>query len=761
MMRMIVSLCVALILLSGDLFAADQIDSAAVRVNRLAGLCRLWGAAKYFHPYLADKNIDWDSALIRTLPKANQAATAAEYRSSIEGLLGFISDPSTYVLDSSYLRPPAKIVQQDSVQPYLSTTDDDFAIVVASEYGQFVRDSYKADQLRDLFIDATRTHGLVIDIRRLDSSPDSVTDSIAQAAFRTAFMEALPVLLHDNVVLASSRRRMHVGYVPQVTPDTGDYLSAFQYRNASTLIADGQDYRIVPVVFVVNAGSEAVFDVLAGLQIAHRAKVVYEGYFDQAGGIETYQLHLPDSVTVRMRVTEMIKPDGTVRFDPDLVLPFTTDTTLMASPPIRLALDLLNGTRVAPPVVGRQAPSIVPNTLEKAYADMVYPDVEYRLLALFRLWNIIRYFSPYASGPEAAWDSVLLEFIPRMEAASDSLEYVLALAEFGAAIHDSRFSIETPILRHYFGVFYPPISVRQIDGKTVVTDVHEDAGNAPGIRPGDVILEIDGESIDSRRERLSRLLSGATSSAVDHRVDSVLLGGRKGSTVSLTIRRGDAERKEIVLTRTAVYHRQQRRGEVYETLSDGTGYIDLNRLAPDDIDAAMDAVEDAPGLILDLRGDIDFPPESLVSYFAEADVPAYKISIPARYSPDPHYTGNRDKVITVERGGIPIYRGRLVVLINEDTGDKAERLCLMLAAAHDIVFIGKPTGGGAGEISSTVLPGGIQVMFTAGEIQFPDGHALCATGILPDIVVETTIDAIRNGRDDILNAAIEYFSQNK
>jgi hypothetical protein len=37
------------------------------RVERLAGLAKVWGAVKYFHPYLAYRELDWDKALVETL----------------------------------------------------------------------------------------------------------------------------------------------------------------------------------------------------------------------------------------------------------------------------------------------------------------------------------------------------------------------------------------------------------------------------------------------------------------------------------------------------------------------------------------------------------------------------------------------------------------------------------------------------------------------------------------------------------------------
>src|ERR1043166_2054992 len=69
----------------------------ATRLARLSGLARLWGAVKYFHPYLAYKDIDWDKALIYTIPKVNAARTREEYRAAISQMLAVLNDSATRV----------------------------------------------------------------------------------------------------------------------------------------------------------------------------------------------------------------------------------------------------------------------------------------------------------------------------------------------------------------------------------------------------------------------------------------------------------------------------------------------------------------------------------------------------------------------------------------------------------------------------------------------------------------------------------------
>jgi hypothetical protein len=58
-------------------------------------LAKVWGTVKYFHPYLADREIDWDKALIETNPKVNAAKTPADYQAAVNQMLAVLNDKST------------------------------------------------------------------------------------------------------------------------------------------------------------------------------------------------------------------------------------------------------------------------------------------------------------------------------------------------------------------------------------------------------------------------------------------------------------------------------------------------------------------------------------------------------------------------------------------------------------------------------------------------------------------------------------------
>ncbi len=57
---------------------------------------------------------------------------------------------------------------------------------------------------------------------------------------------------------------------------------------------------------------------------------------------------------------------------------------------------------------------------ELPYSNLTFPDAGYRLLALYRFWNIIEYWFPYRDVIGTNWDETLSAFIPRVAAAADA-----------------------------------------------------------------------------------------------------------------------------------------------------------------------------------------------------------------------------------------------------------------------------------------------------------------------------------------------------
>ena len=80
--------------------------SAEARTLRLARAIRLWGAVRFRHPWLLTREVDWDAALVRALPRVAAAAGPEDERVALAGMLEQLGDPATRLFGPTLAPPP-------------------------------------------------------------------------------------------------------------------------------------------------------------------------------------------------------------------------------------------------------------------------------------------------------------------------------------------------------------------------------------------------------------------------------------------------------------------------------------------------------------------------------------------------------------------------------------------------------------------------------------------------------------------------------
>jgi len=95
------------------------------------------------------------------------------------------------------------------------------------------------------------------------------------------------------------------------------------------------------------------------------------------------------------------------------------------------------------------------------------------------------------------------------------------------------------------------------------------------------------------------------------------------------------------------------------------------------------------------------------------------------------------------------YRAAIEALLR-GTGDP------FLEAASGTRFVGVPSAGANGDVTTFVLPGGIIGTMTGHDVRHADGRQLQRVGIVPDVRVEPTVAGVRAGKDEVLDAAMRY-----
>jgi C-terminal processing protease CtpA/Prc len=751
--------------LTADPFAghADAPDDDPVRLGRLESLGRLWGAVKFFHPWAESAEIDWDRALIETIPRIDGAGNREEFRIAVDHMLSVLNDSVTRTVppegpsrDSpTPSRPPG-----EPVEVRIEARDvGKVAFIAVKDWGAFAGFSRPGTRpLASAFDRCAGADGIVLDLR-LTSGGGMDTDAEDEGAWWLVrhLRDDLPRLLKTDLILGTARRRFHSGYPPWAGQTSGGYHSGFETDAPQSLRAAPGPAAGKRFVIVLDGNLEGIAEIAMGVQAAGIGYVVFEG--DDPSVLnegQTSAMTLAEGVEVEVRVEEAISPDGRSGFRADAVV--QTDALDRAA---QIAL----ASQVPIRAGGPPTAALAPRKADEAYPTMSYPDREHRLLALFRLWNVIHYFYPYQHLMDRPWDGALGEFLPRFERARDAPEYALAVMEMVARLQDSHaYANVGTRVEAILGTASPPIRVRAIAGRTVVTLVGKGAGGARGLRVGDTLLTLDGESVEARRARYANLVAASTPQAFDWRTNSLLLQGPDGSRATIRVLGVDGKERTVKVKRVPNGVRltdEVQAGpsrSVYRVLPEGFGYIDLVRLEPSDVDAALEAIRGTPATILDLRGYPKGTVFIIAPRLTDRRFTAAQFRRPYRIGFDESESVDYRFDQTFEPGSGWKYTGHLAVLIDERAISQSEHSCLLLesAAPGRVTFIGSPTNGTNGDITNLVLPGGIVVIFTGHDVRHADGRQLQRLGIRPDIRVEPTPGGLAAGKDEVLDRALAF-----
>jgi C-terminal processing protease CtpA/Prc len=99
------------------------------------------------------------------------------------------------------------------------------------------------------------------------------------------------------------------------------------------------------------------------------------------------------------------------------------------------------------------------------------------------------------------------------------------------------------------------------------------------------------------------------------------------------------------------------------------------------------------------------------------------------------------------------------MLIDERTIGQAEHAGLFFEAANKTAFIGSPSAGADGEVTSFVVPGGVTISFSSHDVRQVNGGKLQRLGLQPAVSVSPTIKGVRDSRDEVLEKALEYLAK--
>lgn len=396
---------------------------------------------------------------------------------------------------------------------------------------------------------------------------------------------------------------------------------------------------------------------------------------------------------------------------------------------------------------------------ETEYKDFEYPEAHYRLLSLFRYWNIVEYYFPYKYQTDQKWDDVLVEMIPKFSNAT-AQQYHLAMLELVAKIGDSHGFLHTDLTNQYFGYYFAPIKFSIIDGKAVVTSFYEEEkAKKDDLRIGDAITHVDGMSVSDILAAKSPYIPASNPGGKKRNAHFAIINGNTDKASITFERNGATATKEITrYTKKELKVDEKPVTEKYKILDGNIGYIDMGILETEDVKPMFDKLGKCKALIFDIR---NYPNGTMyeISRYLMKDK---KIFVHFT-RPNPDYPGKYlwlKTYSTGPRGKSPYaYNGKIIVMVNETTQSHAEFTTMSLQAGDNVTTIGSQTAGADGNVSTIYFPGGYKTWITGLGVFYPDGTPTQRVGVKVDLEVLPTIAGIRAGKDEVLEKAVELASE--
>ncbi len=251
------------------------------------------------------------------------------------------------------------------------------------------------------------------------------------------------------------------------------------------------------------------------------------------------------------------------------------------------------------------------------------------------------------------------------------------------------------------------------EGAQVLEVFSDSPAEGAGIEMGDIITEVDGESIAGMR------------------VDEVgsLIRGEPGTEVQILLLRDDEEvgpvavQREDVVRPTMTYERIEIEGK-------DLGYISIGRFAegtPDEFARALEKMEGADGLLIDVRGNPGGTLSAAISV-TEHLVPEGPILVTE---------GRGGEVLSEFESETPGVDVPVTVLTDEFTASGAEILAGAARDRLDALLVGMNTYG-KGSVQSVFDLEDAGLRLTTAEFVLPSGHRIGEQGLIPDVQILRT-----------------------
>jgi C-terminal processing protease CtpA/Prc len=386
-----------------------------------------------------------------------------------------------------------------------------------------------------------------------------------------------------------------------------------------------------------------------------------------------------------------------------------------------------------------------------SFDTLADPAVEVRLADVIIVWNVMQHFFPYFDVVPTDWDTVLTSALAEALTDTSRLDFLYTLRRMGVPLYDGHVSVNDPVTRTWGMV---PALVEVVEGRMVVTAVAGDAG----LRQGDVLLGVNGRPATEVYDEQLRFCSGSPQQRRARALRMILRGPKTDTFRVLVERGGDTVRTNGVVVGMQRIYLQPDQGDSIRKLAPGIWYVDLDRAPMAAIDSVMGVLAKAKGVVFDLRG---YPNNNhdVISHLLTSKDTDDWMHIAQIVYPD------RERIAGWTNYGWhmepkePRITGKTVFLTDGTAISYAESFMGYIEGYKLAEIVGQPTAGTNGNVDPIDLPGGYSFSWTGMKVVKHDGSQHHLIGIQPTVPLQRTLKAVREGRDEYIEKAVQIIQQ--
>lgn len=397
---------------------------------------------------------------------------------------------------------------------------------------------------------------------------------------------------------------------------------------------------------------------------------------------------------------------------------------------------------------------------ENPYNELTAPDYGFRLLTVFRFWNMIEYYFPSKHLIDKNWDEVLPEYIRRMVNPVDG-DYRKEVWRMIAEINDNHAQGEYTWL---FGVYRAPLHIGFVENRLVIISpdtVYTDYKRSSPFQPGDEIKLVDGQNIEYYKSLTREFVPCSNDNDILAATSDLILRSKINRQLLIRYERDGMQRDTIIAGMEMMPNSFEktyldRHIKAYQMMNDSIGYIFPAKYNTDDKYRIFAILERSKGLIIDLRC---YPSEGFIEFIYNYIIPNHAQKLYMSIHPNILLPGCFSSYIPIVMGGkSDKYNKPIVVIVDENTQSYAEYCVQCMQTNPSVTVIGSQSAGANGNTSEFTLPGGVVSRFSGVGWYYPYGWNVQRQGVKINMKVHPTIEGITTGRDEMLESAIKIIT---